>query len=191
MGLGNPGPTYFNTYHNLGFLFLDFFAQKFNFNFIPGKGRYYIAKKNRIILLKPTTFMNLSGEALIEFFERELYIESENIIVVHDDLDMPKFSVKLKFSGSSGGHRGIESIIYHLETEDFWRLKIGIGKPDNTPPRDYVLSEIPQDELKRYYLLFEDMSNILQNIGIKDMKNLQGDINALRKKYAVIEKEEE
>ncbi len=191
VGLGNPGPTYFNTYHNLGFIFLDFFAEKSGFCFRPGRGRYYIAEKNGITLLKPTTFMNLSGEAIIEFFERETFIQPENIIVVHDDLDMPKFSVKLKFGGSSGGHRGIESVIYHLETEDFWRLKIGISKPYNTSPKDYVLSKIPQNEIERYFLLFEDMSNILQNIGIKEIRSLQQDINTLRKKYVVIEEKEE
>ena len=190
MGLGNPGPTYSFTYHNLGYIFLDFFSEKLHIKFSPGRGPYYIANKKGLFLLKPTTYMNLSGVAIVEFLTRENNIEPENIIVIHDDLDMPKFSVKLKFGGSSGGHRGIESIIYHLKTENFWRLKLGISKPHNISPREYVLSKIPQNEIKRYALLFEDMSNILQNIGIKDIETLQQGINTLRKKYVVSEEKE-
>lgn len=190
VGLGNPSPTYFNTYHNLGFTFLDYCAKKNGIKLIPGKGRYYTGKKNQLLLLKPLTYMNLSGEALIDFFEREMVIQNENIIVVHDDLDMPKFSVKLKFDGSSGGHKGIESIIYHIKTENFWRLKLGISKPQNYSPKNYVLSRIPEEEMVRYFKLFEDMCAILQNIGIKDIKIIQQEINALRKKYVVFKKEE-
>lgn len=186
VGLGNPHPTYFYTYHNIGFLFIDFFAKRLNLKFNPGKGRYYYAKDEIIYLLKPTTYMNLSGEGILEFLDRETKILSENIIVVHDDLDMPKFSVKMKFGGSSGGHKGIESIIYNLETENFWRIKIGISKPNNIPPKEYVLSIIPHEELNRFSQLFEDMSLILQNIGMKDIKLIQQEINAIRKKYVVI-----
>ena len=183
MGLGNPGPAYSHTFHNLGFLFLDFHTRRLGVNFSPGKGKFYIASYNEIYFLKPTTFMNLSGIAIKEFYEKYFEFPYKNLIVVHDDLDMPKFSVKMKFGGSSGGHRGIESIIYNIESEEFWRLKIGIGKPQNMSPRDYVLSHIPEDELKVYLQLFEDMSNILQNIEVKDFHIIQGEINALRKKY--------
>ena len=130
--------------------------------------------------------MNLSGEGVLDFLEKEAYIMPEHIIVIHDDMDMPKYSVKLKLGGSSGGHKGIESIIYHLETEEFWRLKIGISKPSDMPPKDYVLSVIPEVEQKRYLLLFEDMSYILQNIGVKDIQIIQQEINTIRKKYVVL-----
>ncbi len=190
VGLGNPGPTYSLTYHNLGFIFIDLFTRKLNVSFAPGKGQFYIAHKKNLYFIKPTTYMNLSGIAIEEFFERYIEIPEDNIIVVHDDLDLPKFSVKMRFGGSSAGHKGIESIIYSLESEDFWRIKIGIGRVRNIPPKEYVLSRIDDDSLSVYLQLFEDMSNILQNIEVKNIDDLQGEINALRKKYVESEKEE-
>ncbi len=189
MGLGNPGPTYSLTFHNLGFLFLDYHTKKLGLKFKPGKGHFYIATTTNIYFLKPTTFMNLSGIAVKEFYEKYTHISFENLLVIHDDLDLPKFSVKMKFGGSSGGHRGVESIIYALENEDFWRIKIGIGRPKGIEPKEYVLSSIPENELKIYLQLFEDMSEILQNIQVKDLYRIQSEINSLRKKYVEEKKE--
>lgn len=150
VGIGNPGRTYRFTRHNIGQLFVDFVAGALDVSFQPGKGEYVYARKGDLFLFKSLTYMNLSGlavKSIVDDFEVEI---PQELFVCHDDLDMEPFNVKVKYDGGSGGHRGIESCIYHLETLDFYRLKFGIGKPKGMDPKDYVLSQLSDDELNKF-----------------------------------------
>ena len=156
VGLGNPGREYHWTRHNLGFLVLDELAREHRLPLdrrglksVYGRGRI---ARGEVILAKPQTYMNLSGEAvqrLLHFFK----IPLQDLIVLHDDLDLPWGKIRIRTGGSSGGHRGIQSIGETLGSEAFIRLKIGIGRPP-TPgrdPADYVLdsfSEAEKEELE-------------------------------------------
>ena len=147
-GLGNPGSRYEKTRHNAGFLALEEFlrSQKLEFK---DKEDYKISKGSlgdeKIILLEPLTFMNRSGAAVRKIMQKS-NIPPENLIVVHDDLDLETGRLKIRKKGSSGGHKGIESIIQNIGTQDFIRIKIGIGRDPFVPTEKYVLSKFRKDE---------------------------------------------
>lgn len=150
VGLGNPGKKYSHTRHNVGFMVVDKFADKYGLKFNK-ENNYLITKGNidnrEIFLLKPLTYMNLSGIA-VKKLANEIILENlpNSIIVIHDDLDMPVGKIKIKKNGSSGGHRGVQSIIEHLGTRDFIRVKIGIGKQPGVDVADYVLSPFSKEQ---------------------------------------------
>ncbi len=150
VGLGNPGPRYLATRHNVGFMVVDSLADdagigldrhKFDAEF--GRG---ILAGRQVILAKPQTFMNLSGAAvqkLTHFFR----IPTKAILVIHDDVDLNCNRIKIKEKGGDGGHKGIRSIIAALGTGDFTRIRVGIGRPeDNVDVADYVLQRLGPDE---------------------------------------------
>lgn len=149
IGLGNPGKKYEFTRHNIGFITLDYIAEVLNismdqakFKGLVGEGRY---KDEKVILLKPMTFMNLSGEAireLIDFYK----LSNEDVLVIYDDLDLPGGQLKLRYKGGSGGHNGIKSILAHLGTEQFKRIKMGIGRPAYGDVVSYVLGNFTEEE---------------------------------------------
>lgn len=148
VGLGNPGNEYKNTRHNAGFLALDLVAKELmvdistkKFKALIGEGFH---KGEKIILVKPQTYMNLSGESLIQVMNY-YDIDPSEILVISDDLDLSLGSIRIKEKGSSGGQKGIQSIIKHIGTSDFHRLRIGIGKSDVIPVVDYVLGKIDDE----------------------------------------------
>ena len=147
-GLGNPGNRYNNTRHNIGFHILDHIAGSNNVPFKPGKGDYYFTeykfRGDRILLFKPTTFMNLSGQAVshvLKYFPVTL----ENILVIYDDFNLPFGTIRFRPQGSDGGHNGIRSIIYELQTEEFNRLRFGIGAEFEDAVQ-HVLTKFSQQE---------------------------------------------
>ena len=150
-GLGNPGSKYAGTRHNIGFVMLDYLASKYNVTFVDSKYQASQVKTvlwhASLILLKPETYMNLSGTAvaaMANFFK----IENTNIFVVHDDLDLELGRIRISAGGGDGGHKGIRSIISSLGTKEFTRLRIGIGRPAlPIPPERYVLSKFDAEEL--------------------------------------------
>ena len=154
IGLGNPESRYFKTRHNIGFMFIESLASSFKFgeftfstkvNGLLSKGK--IGEKGAI-LLKPSTYMNNSGIA-VKAAKKLFGIKPENIIVAHDDMDIAFGSQRIRKNGSSAGHNGIKSIIAELETPDFTRIRLGIGKPEpENNIADYVLSEFSEEELK-------------------------------------------
>ncbi|BCB96374.1 peptidyl-tRNA hydrolase [Dissulfurispira thermophila] len=145
VGLGNPGKKYFTTRHNIGFRVIDRLSEKYGIP-LEEKDLYMIGKGVmegiNVILLKPLTFMNRSGLAVKKILKKA-NISADNLmnrlIVVHDDLDIDVGIIKIRRGGSSGGHRGIESIIQELGTKDFVRIKIGIGRDKTIPVEEYVL----------------------------------------------------
>lgn len=150
-GLGNPGRDYVNTRHNTGFEAIDAIASKFNININKEKfkalyGDGSIAGE-KVILLKPQTYMNLSGESIRDFVHW-YKIEPENVIVIYDDISLPVGKMRIRPKGSAGGHNGMKSIIYQLNTDIFPRIKIGVGSPENKDYdlADYVLGKFTKEE---------------------------------------------
>ena len=142
VGLGNPGKAYVNSRHNVGFRCVDHFAR---LNHIPLAKRQQRAKvgtgvvaETEVVVAKPRTFMNLSGEAVGQLVRR-LGVPLEDLIVVHDDMDLPLGKVRIRRRGSSAGHKGVQSVIDCLGSRDFPRIRVGIGRPDGDEI-SYVLS---------------------------------------------------
>jgi peptidyl-tRNA hydrolase, PTH1 family len=144
VGLGNPGRDYEGTRHNLGFDVVDKLAE--GARFAPGLGSYQFCEKvlnqREIVLLKPTTYMNRSGMAVAGFAELFGYA-AEEILVICDDFNLPLGRVRLRPEGTDGGHKGLASIIYHLNSDSFPRIRIGIGPiPDGIRAEEFVLAKI-------------------------------------------------
>lgn len=149
VGLGNPGEKYVKTRHNFGFMVIDRFAQQLETECNQKKFQSFFCKKamgqEEIILLKPQTFMNLSGVAVREVVN--MYkCALQDIMVVCDDLDLPLGKIRIRRSGGCGGHRGLESIAASFGSTGFSRLKVGIGRPAAECPSDYVLSVFSVEE---------------------------------------------
>jgi PTH1 family peptidyl-tRNA hydrolase len=151
VGLGNPGKEYASTRHNAGFCWVDELARSHNASFkADSKFHGLILRANlhghEVYLLKPQTFMNISGRAVgavAQFYK----IDPAQILVVHDELDLPPGSAKLKLGGGHGGHNGLKDIIAHLGSKDFWRLRLGIGHPgERTEVSNYVLNAPRKEE---------------------------------------------
>lgn len=167
VGLGNPGKEYDLTRHNIGFLCLDEFATKNNFDpWINKKDlQCHLTQQTmgetRVMLMKPTTFMNLSGEA-VQAVAHFYKIHPDNIIVVHDELDIPFGQVRMRVGGSSAGHNGIKSVTQHIG-EEYGRVRIGIGpkKPAAIDSADFVLQKFTATQQKDLPALTREVSSIL------------------------------
>lgn len=182
VGLGNPGKNYIGTRHNVGYGVIDILAEKYSINMKKEKFKSLYGQINmfgkKCIFLKPLTYMNLSGEAVIDVVNY-FKIKPENIIVVVDDIDIPFGTVRIKKKGSAGTHNGLRSIIYHLETENFPRVKISVGKcPDYMDLKDFVLSKfLPSEEkiLKKELEISADaVEEIIKNDVDKTMCKFNG-----------------
>jgi len=153
IGLGNPEEEYSGTRHNMGFNTINKIAkqQKIEINKTKFQGLYETAtiEGEKVILVKPQTYMNLSGNCVQEFVN--FYkIEKQNIIVIYDDMDIEPGQIKIRKQGGPGGHNGMKSIIQMLDTEEFARIRIGIGRPKhNGDDINYVIGKIPEDEIPK------------------------------------------
>lgn len=150
VGLGNPGELYKNTRHNVGFMFLDKIVDDLNLKFTVDKrlkGEIAISNFNseKVILLKPLTFMNLSGEA-VKLVKDYYKIDDKDILVIYDDLDLPTGKIRIRQNGSAGGHKGMGNIIKLLGNDLIKRVRIGIDKSERIPVVDYVLGRFLGDE---------------------------------------------
>lgn len=160
VGLGNPGKEYENTKHNLGFMFLDFL----NKNYLGGEFKTFKNSKiiegsidnEKVILAKPQTYMNLSGDAVIKL-KNWYKVDNNDILVIYDDFDIPFESVRYRDSGSAGTHNGMKDIVNKLATKDIPRLRIGTGglKKENQEVISFVLSKFSKDELDELNNVFE------------------------------------
>ncbi len=151
VALGNPGDEYVFTRHNAGWMLADYIAYREKLKFRPGKGEFWVAESDSspFILFKPTTYMNNSGVAVVQIVSLYRVEQLNELVVAVDDTALPVGRMRFRLKGSDGGHNGLKSIIYHLGTQEFPRLRLGIGSPpDGMPLRDYVLSEFPDDEFE-------------------------------------------
>jgi PTH1 family peptidyl-tRNA hydrolase len=177
VGLGNPGRNYSDTKHNFGFWVLDKFAEKRSLKFQAGKGDYLLVKSNDIALVKPTTYMNNSGIAVADYC-RYFQNTPQELLVVYDDIDLPLGTLRFKPNGGSGGHKGMESIIYQLESEDFNRLRIGISAENEMGPSErYVLSPFPKDWKEKINEIIEKACDGIDYFLTHDMKETMNKFN--------------
>ncbi|MBN2259379.1 MAG: aminoacyl-tRNA hydrolase [Clostridiales bacterium] len=162
VGLGNPGKKYEMTRHNIGFIVLDYMAMKYKTPISKVKYKSYFCEirvgNEKVILLKPQTYMNLSGEAVLSAVNY-YGIELENVMVVHDDIDVEFGKIRIRKQGSGGTHNGMKNILFHLQSDKFPRLRFGVGKAIDRALVDYVLERFPKedwDELREVVVKAEE-----------------------------------
>lgn len=171
VGLGNPGKEYENTRHNMGFNVIDKITKDCGINVSQSKFKGIYTIENicgkKVLILKPQTFMNLSGESVVAF--RNFYkIENNNIIVIYDDMDLEEGTIRIRKKGSAGTHNGMKSVIQCLGTEDFTRIRIGIGKPkEKEDTIKYVIGPVSKSIRQK----LEDGVNIAAEASLEILKN--------------------
>ncbi|MEW6600755.1 MAG: aminoacyl-tRNA hydrolase [Nitrospirota bacterium] len=175
VGLGNPGDEYADTRHNIGFMVIDVISARCSIsirqktaNYIYGKG---FIGEHKTLLMKPLTFMNRSGNAVWDALR--MHEEIDNILVIHDDLDLEAGAIRIRKTGSSGGHNGVQSIIDRLGSQDFMRLKIGIGRPNRGPAEKYVLRRFNKQERPMMEEAVETAVDAVQEILTKGVNSAQ------------------
>jgi PTH1 family peptidyl-tRNA hydrolase len=151
VGLGNPGKKYQQNRHNIGFMLLDRLADEFQVNFKRKKAKALLAEclyeGMKLYLVKPQRFMNDSGRSVAQLM-RFFKIPESQLLIIYDELDLPTGTIRIRPGGGSGGHRGMRSIIHEIATQDFARMRIGIGRPPGSmDPAEYVLQDFKGDEL--------------------------------------------
>jgi len=178
VGLGNPGPRYAGNRHNIGFLVADELAARMDGKFKSHRSGADIVEgrvgEQRIVLAKPRSFMNVSGGPVVgavRFFK----LDPEDIVVIHDELDLPFGTIRLKFGGGENGHNGLRSITKSLGTRDYYRVRFGVGRPPGRmDPADYVLRDFSSAELKDIAYLIDrcaDAVEALVRVGIESAQN--------------------
>lgn len=182
VGLGNPGREYEDTRHNIGFKVIDNIAKEYNieinrqkFKGIYGEG--FINNK-KVMLLKPSTYMNLSGESIQEVMN--FYnLKNDEVIVIYDDISLEVGKLRVREKGSAGGHNGIKSIIAHLNTDIFPRVKVGIGQPDIDLVR-YVLGKFTNEELRILNESIDASTKAVEEILNSDVKTAMNQFNGFK-----------
>jgi len=175
VGLGNPGKKYENTRHNAGYVAFDALAEKYGISISEKKHKALcgtgVIEGNKVILIKPQTFMNLSGEsvrAVMDFYKID---PEEDMLVIYDDISLAPGNIRIRKKGSAGGHNGIKSIIAHADTQNFMRIKVGVGeKPSGWDLADYVLGHFSDDDNAK---LKEIMPDVMQAAALM----VQGDVD--------------
>jgi len=178
VGLGNVGKNYENTRHNVGFMFIDKYADKNNLNFKEKMDALYtetIINNEKVLLIKPTTFMNLSGKAVkkyVDFYK----ISIDDILIIYDDTSFDVGKVKLKTSGTSAGHNGINDIMSKLGTNNIKRVKVGISK-NPYDLVDYVLGKFSNEDSKKINEMLEHNFSLIDDFVVMTFDNLMSKYN--------------
>jgi len=180
-GLGNPGLQYEKTRHNVGFDVIDAIADKYNITMNGRKKRARIGKGvmkgQKVILVKPQTYMNLSGESISEIVDYYKIEPEEGLLVIYDDVSLNPGQIRIRSKGSAGGHNGMKNIIANLGTDVFARIKVGIGgKPDGYDLKDYVLSRVSGNERKMIEEAYKDAVSAAEKI-------VAGEVQAAMNEY--------
>jgi PTH1 family peptidyl-tRNA hydrolase len=182
VGLGNPGKEYESTRHNIGYMVVDNIAKELNLTFdMKKKDALYTQTtiaNEKVILLKPQRFINLSGEVVQEFI-KYFKIEIDDILIISDDIDMEIGTYKLKSHGGSGGHNGLKNIELNLSTKNYKRLKIGISKNDKIEAKDYVLGVFTEEEKVTIEKVIHKTKDIVIDFVKMDFLNLMNKYNGL------------
>ena len=177
-GLGNPSKTYEGTRHNVGFSMIDALADAFQIDVTTKKHKAIVGRGviegMKVILAKPQTYMNLSGESILEI--ADFYkIDPENMIIIYDDISLDVGRLRIRKKGSAGGHNGIKNIIAHLGTDVFPRIKVGVGeKPQGWDLADYVLSKYSKEEQQA---LREASDDVIGAVKLMVMDNIDAAMN--------------
>lgn len=193
-GLGNPGSEYAKTRHNVGFMFVDALAGKLGVTEWKDKFEAKIGEARigteKVLLVKPQTYMNESGRSLgplMNFYK----LEPEDLIVVHDDMDIPAGTIRIRKKGSAGGHNGIKSILAHIGDEHFSRVRIGIGRPlPGWTVVNHVLAPFPEEDAKRVAEAIEYLIPAVECIVKEDIDKAMNQYNPKKAKKAKVPKKE-
>ena len=180
IGLGNPGDKYANTKHNAGYWVINELANRQKLDFKPGKGDYIFAQnqKKELLLVKPTTGMNLSGVAVKDVTSRWNLLPSE-IFIILDDVDLPLGSIRIKPKGGDGCHRGMENIIYQLRTNDFPRLRLGVATDESLRPAEkFVLKPFRKDDEVEAQSMVKHGADALENILFQGLNHTMNHFNS-------------
>lgn len=177
VGLGNPGKEYNLTRHNVGFIILDKYLGDINWS-SKFNGLYYEKNINneKVIFVKPQSYMNLSGN-VVQKFINFYKIDTKDLLVIHDDLDLPVGKFRIKINSSSGGHNGIKDIISCLNTNEFVRLKIGISQNRNIDTKDYVLGKFSKSDLEIIEKNNNAYKEIIENFNYNNIELLMNKYN--------------
>lgn len=184
-GLGNPGRRYEGTRHNMGFMAVDILAEKLGikvnkikFKALVGEG---IIADQKVLLLKPQTYMNLSGESVREALAY-YKVDPANLIVIYDDIDIPAGTMRIRRKGSAGTHNGMRDILYHIQTEDFPRIRVGIGAAHGDDLIDYVTGKVGEGEMKVLYDALKQAADGAACIVEKGIEKAMNEYNVRPKK---------
>jgi len=180
IGLGNPGDKYANTKHNAGFWVVDELARRQKLSFKPGKGSFVFAQHTRreALLVKPTTGMNRSGNAVKEVAKLWDILPSD-IHVILDDVDLPLGSIRIRPKGGDGCHRGMESIIYQIQSDQFPRVRLGIGTDENMRPAEkYVLKPFRSDDELESEAMVKQGADALENLLVRGLNHTMNHFNS-------------
>lgn len=180
VGLGNPGLEFDNTRHNVGFITLDVIAKNLDFKFDNKKFNGLYGEKKigaeKVIFLKPQMYINLSGEVIskiLQYFK----INNEDMLIIHDDLDLPVGKYKLRPKGSSAGHNGLKNIELMLGTKEYNRLKIGISNNKTIGTKDYVLGKFTSEEREEIDKVIDTAVDIIKEFIVSDIKTIMNEYN--------------
>ena len=176
-GLGNPGSEYANTRHNIGFIMLDDYIGEYKWS--KKFNGLYIEKNingEKYIFVKPLSFMNLSG-GVVSSFVNYYKVSYKDIIVIHDDLDLPVGKIRIKVNSSAGGHNGVKDIIKSLNTQEFMRIKVGISNNKNIDTKDYVLGNFSKSDLKVIKDIEKEVFEIIENFDYDNIDSLMNKYN--------------
>ena len=185
-GLGNPDKQYEGTRHNVGFDVIDKLADKYNISVDTKKHRAYIGKGiingQKVILAKPQTYMNLSGESIISLTEYYKVDTDTELIIIHDDISLGVGQLRIRKKGSAGGHNGIKNIIAHIGSQVFPRIKVGVGeKPSKMDLADYVLGHFTKSEREVMEEAYEDACKAVECIVADDIDGAMNEYNRKKK----------
>ena len=180
VGLGNPGRQYSTTRHNVGFMVIDELAKRHHIPIKKRAGRSVVGVgkigEEEVILAKPRTFMNLSGEA-VSHLSRRYHIKADDIVVVCDDFALPPGKIRIRQQGSAGGHNGMKSIIHHLHTLEFPRVRVGIGSVEDEAV-DYVLSRFTRSELLLIKPAIQNAASVVEVMLTEGVETAMNKFNA-------------
>lgn len=180
VGLGNPGEKYESTRHNVGFMVIDNFLKENLINnekeLFNAKYSEYNYKGKKVILIKPMSFMNLSGEVVKKYCDY-YKIDVKNVLIINDDLDLEVGSYKLKSNGGSGGHNGLLNIEKNLKTKEYARLKIGISRSKTIPVDKYVLGKLPTSDKDKIFANYDTFDKIIKEFIDSDILSAMNKYN--------------
>jgi len=181
VGLGNPGKKYENTRHNAGFIMIDALADKYGIKITEKKHKALcgtgVIEGVKVLLVKPETYMNLSGESVGEIMNFYKLDPEEDMLVIYDDISLAPGNIRIRKKGSAGGHNGIKSLIAHTGTQNFMRIKVGVGeKPKDWDLADYVLGHFSEEDKK-------ELDDIKKNVLEAAVLMMQGDVDKAMNDY--------
>ena len=183
VGLGNPGKKYENTRHNVGFMAIDALAEKYGISISEKKHKALcgtgVIEGVKVLLVKPQTYMNLSGESVSDVMNFYKLDPEEEIMVIYDDISLAPGNIRIRRKGSAGGHNGIKSLIAHTGTQGFMRIKIGVGeKPSGWDLADYVLGHFSEDDKVKLNEIMPDVISAAVLMAQGDVAKAMNDYNA-------------